>query len=73
MVSIGAAQYESPVCTPMASTFSMKQTVIIWFLASRTTSSSSSSQPRTDSSTRICPIRLAAMPRLATTRSSSTL
>ncbi len=31
--------------TPMASTFSMKQTVIIWFLASRTTSSSSSSQP----------------------------
>ena len=55
---------ESPVCTPMASTFSMKQTVIIWFLASRTTSSSSSSQPRTDSSTRIWPTRLAGEPAL---------
>ena len=63
MVSIGAVQYESPVCTPMASTFSMKQTVIIWFLASRTTSSSSSSQPSTDSSTRIWPTMLAASPR----------
>ena len=73
MVSIGAVQKESPVWTPIASTFSMKHTVIIWFLASRTTSSSSSSHPRTDSSTRICPMRLAAIPRLATARSSSTL
>jgi hypothetical protein len=55
------------------STFSMKQTVIIWFLASRTTSSSSSSQPRTDSSTRTWPTRLAASPRAAITRSSSRL
>ena len=57
----------------MASTFSMKQTVIIWFLASRTTSSSSSSQPSTDSSTSTWPTRLARMPRSTITRSSSTL
>ena len=50
MVSMGAVQKESPVWTPMASTFSMKQTVIFCPLASRTTSSSSSSHPSTDSS-----------------------
>jgi len=73
MVSMGAVQYESPVWIPMASTFSIKQTVIFRPLASRTTSSSSSSQPRTDSSIRSWPIRLADRPRLATTWSSSTL
>ncbi len=73
MVSIGATQRESPVWVPMGSTFSMKQTVIIWFLASRITSSSNSSQPITDSSTRICPIRLAVIPRLATACNSSVL
>ncbi len=73
MVSIGAAQNESPVCTPIGSMFSMKQTVIIWFLLSRMISSSSSSQPSTDSSISTWPIRLAARPRPATVRSSSTL
>jgi len=73
MVSMGAVQKKSPVCTPMASTFSLKHTVIIWFLASRTTSSSNSSQPRTDSSTRIWPTMLAASPRAAMVRSSSRL
>ena len=52
MVSIGAEQKESPVCTPIGSIFSIKHTVIILFLESRTTSSSSSSHPRMDSSTR---------------------
>ena len=65
-VSIGAVQYESPVCTPMASTFSIKQTVIIWFFESLTTSSSSSSQPKTDSSIRTCPTKLAEIPLLTT-------
>ena len=73
MVSIGAVQYESPVCTPIASTFSMKQTVIFCPFASRTTSSSSSSQPSTDSSTRTCETGLAARPRETISSSSSTL
>jgi len=72
MVSIGAVQNESPVWTPTASTFSMKHTVISWSLASRTTSSSSSSQPRIDSSTRIWPIGDACRPRNAIVRNSST-
>jgi hypothetical protein len=57
----------------MASTFSMKHTVMSWFFASRTTSSSSSSQPSTDSSTRICRTRLAASPRSAMVRNSCSL
>ena len=55
IVSIGAEQNESPVCTPRGSMFSIKHTVIILPVASLTTSSSSSSQPSTDSSTRTCP------------------
>ena len=52
IVSMGAEQKESPVCTPRGSIFSIKHTVIILPSASRTTSNSSSSQPRIDSSTR---------------------
>ena len=73
MVSIGAVQKESPVWTPMASTFSMKQTVIFCPFASRTTSSSSSSQPRTDSSTRIWLTGLIESPRFAIVWNSSML
>ncbi|OPZ76874.1 MAG: hypothetical protein BWY79_01420 [Actinobacteria bacterium ADurb.Bin444] len=73
MVSMGAVQKLSPVWTPTASTFSMKQTVTIWFLMSRTTSTSNSSHPTTDSSTSTCPTRLARMPRAATICSSSLL
>ena len=73
MVSMGAAQNESPVCTPMGSMFSMKHTVIFWPLASRTTSSSSSSQPRMLSSTSTSCTGEAARPRATTVLSSSTL
>ncbi len=73
MVSIGAEQKESPVCTPMGSMFSIKHTVIMLFSLSRTTSSSSSSQPITDFSIRIWPIRLAVMPRAAVNFNSSSL
>ncbi len=59
--------------TPIASTFSMKHTVIFWPFASLTTSSSSSSQPITDCSTRIWWTRLAWSPRWATVRNSSML
>ena len=50
-VMAGATVMESPVCTPMASMFSMEQitTQLSWW--SRMTSSSYSFQPSTDSST----------------------
>ena len=73
IVSIGAEQNESPVCTPRGSIFSIKQTVIMLLSASRTTSSSNSSHPSIDSSTRTCPTRLACSPLAHTTRSSSLL
>ena len=73
MVSMGAAQKESPVCTPRGSMFSMKHTVIMLFLASRTTSNSSSSQPRIDSSTSTCPTKEACKPLAQTVFSSSLL
>ncbi len=73
IVSIGALQKESPVCTPRGSIFSIKHTVIIWFFASRTTSNSNSSQPRIDSSTSTCPTKLACSPLAHTVFNSSTL
>ena len=73
IVSMGAEQKESPVCVPRGSIFSMKQTVIILPSASRTISSSSSSQPRIDSSTSTCPTRLACRPRAQTVFNSSLL
>ena len=73
MVSMGAEQKESPVCTPMGSMFSMKHTVIICPFASRTTSSSSSSQPMMDSSTSTWPTRDAWIPRSHTSFNSSVL
>ena len=73
IVRNGAAQKLSPVWTPTASMFSMKQTAIIWFLASRTTSTSSSSQLRIDSSMRHWCVSDASRPRAQIVRSSSTL
>ena len=73
IVRNGAAQYESPVWTPTASMFSMKHTAIIWFLASRTTSTSSSSQLRIDSSMRHWCVSEASRPRAQIVRSSSML
>ncbi len=52
-VIAGATVIESPVCTPIGSRFSIEHTITALSLASRTTSSSNSFQPSTDSSTRI--------------------
>ncbi len=52
-VSAGATVMQSPVWTPIGSTFSMEQTMIALSLRSRTTSISNSFQPSRDSSTRI--------------------
>ena len=49
-VSAGATVMESPVCTPIGSTFSMEQMMMALSARSRTTSISNSFQPRTDSS-----------------------
>ena len=50
-VCCGATVTESPVCTPIGSTFSIEQTITTLSLRSRITSSSNSPQPITDSST----------------------
>ena len=55
-VICGATVTESPVCTPIGSRFSIEQTITTLSAWSRTTSSSNSSQPRTDSSTSTWPI-----------------
>ena len=73
MVRKGAEQKESPVCTPTASMFSMKHIAIIWFFASRTTSTSSSSQPRMLSSIRHWRVMERSSPLATIVRSSSTL
>ncbi len=73
IVRNGAAQKLSPVCTPTASMFSMKHTAIIWFFASRTTSTSSSSQLRIDSSMRHWCVSEASSPRAQIVCSSSSL
>ena len=49
-VCAGATVIESPVCTPIGSTFSMLQMITTLSALSRITSSSNSFQPRTDSS-----------------------
>ena len=68
-VCAGATVIESPVCTPIGSTFSIEQMITQLSARSRITSSSNSFQPAIDSSTRISPIGLAAIP--ATARRSS--
>ena len=66
----GATVTESPVWTPIGSTFSIEQTITTLSLRSRITSSSNSPQPSTDSSTRTWLIGLAARPSETTWRSS---
>ncbi len=66
----GATQTESPVWTPIASRFSIEQTITTLSRRSRITSSSNSPQPLTDSSTSTCEIGDSAQP-AATCRSSS--
>ena len=58
----GATQTESPVCTPIASRFSMEQTITTLSFLSRITSSSNSPQPLTDSSISTWLIGLALQP-----------
>ena len=67
----GATVIESPVCTPIASTFSIAQITTTLSAWSRMTSSSYSFQPSTDCSSRISSTGLAENPRQATSRSSS--
>ena len=70
-VIAGATVIESPVCTPIGSTFSIEQITTALSAPSRMTSSSNSFQPATDSSTRISVTGLAARLRLATRSSSA--
>ena len=69
-VIAGATVIESPVCTPIGSTFSIEQMTTALSAASRMSSSSNSFHPATDSSTRISVTGLMARLRAAT-RSSS--
>ncbi len=68
-VCTGATVTESPVCTPIGSTFSIEHTITALSPASRITSSSYSFQPATDSSTRIS--RTGEISRLRRARSAS--
>ena len=70
-VCAGATVIESPVCTPMASKFSIEQTTTTLSAWSRITSSSNSFQPATDCSIRISDTGLVARPCSATRRISS--
>ena len=69
-VCAGATVTLSPVCTPIASKFSMLQTMMPLPTWSRITSSSYSFQPSTDSSTSTLPTGEAAMPSRSISRSS---
>ena len=69
----GATVTESPVCTPMGSRFSMEQMMTQLSFLSRTTSSSYSFQPRSDSSSMTSVVRLAARPCWAMRSRSSLL
>ena len=70
-VCAGATVAESPVCTPIGSTFSIEQTITTLSTRSRITSSSNSPQPATDSSSRICEIGLSRRPRSTAASNSS--
>ena len=67
----GATVTESPVWTPIGSTFSIEQTTTALSARSRITSSSNSFQPSTDSSIRTRPTGLAVRPSASSRRSSS--
>ena len=69
----GATVIESPVCTPMASKFSIEQMTTKLSARSRMTSSSYSFQPSTDSSTSTWRAGERSRPRATTSSKSSTL
>ena len=70
-VCAGATVIESPVCTPMASKFSIEQMTTTLSAWSRMTSSSYSFHPAIDCSMRISDTGLVARPCAATARISS--
>ncbi len=70
-VCAGATVMESPVCTPMASTFSIEQMITQLSARSRMTSSSYSFQPAMLFSMRISLMGLAARPSAARTSNSA--
>ncbi len=72
-VIAGATVIESPVCTPIGSTFSMEQTTTTLSLRSRISSSSNSFQPNTLSSTSTSSTGEAASPRPTWVSTSSAL
>mmetsp|Transcript_29059 Transcript_29059/g.78269 ORF Transcript_29059/g.78269 Transcript_29059/m.78269 type:complete len:311 (-) Transcript_29059:419-1351(-) len=69
----GATVMESPVCTPMGSTFSMEQMMTTLSLRSRITSNSYSFQPMSEVSTRIWLVMDASRPSFTICLYSSTL
>jgi hypothetical protein len=69
----GATVTESPVWTPMGSTFSMEQMTTTLSARSRITSSSNSFQPMTDSSTSTVPTGELCSPQRNASSSSSGL
>ena len=72
-VSAGATVTESPVCTPIGSTFSIEQMMMQLSLRSRTTSISYSFQPSTDSSTSTSVVGDASRPPCTMSKNSSRL
>jgi hypothetical protein len=72
-VSAGATVIESPVCTPIGSTFSMEQTMMQLSARSRTTSISYSFQPSTLSSISTSVVGDRSSPRSTISSNSSTL
>jgi hypothetical protein len=70
-VCAGATVMESPVCTPMGSTFSIEHTTTTLSARSRMTSSSNSFQPKRPSSTSTSPMRESLSPRAAVRSNSS--
>ena len=72
-VSAGATVIESPVCTPIGSTFSIEQMMMQLSFLSRTTSISYSFQPSTDSSISTSLVGEASMPRSTMSMNSALL
>ena len=72
-VSAGATVIESPVCTPIGSTFSIEQMMMQLSFLSRTTSISNSFQPSTDSSISTSLVGEASMPRSTISMNSALL
>jgi hypothetical protein len=72
-VSAGATVIESPVCTPIGSTFSIEQMMMQLSAVSRTTSISYSFQPSTDSSISTSVVGEASSPRSMISKNSERL